>query len=108
MRRCELDEVFDLGGWAAGARSNRLRGLGSQWLSAQPPRGAPATKRASGYHMCVNTTRVGHSDTAGALRLYVHVLRKAASGVADGFAGAIEQAAVSKPVSKSGGVSKIC
>jgi hypothetical protein len=42
------------------------------------------------------------------LRLYVHVLRKAASGVADGFAGAIEQAAVSKPVSKSGGVSKIC
>lgn len=64
MRRCDLDEVFYLGGWAAGARSNRLRGLGSQWLSAQPPRGAPATKRASGYHLCVNTTRVGHSDPA--------------------------------------------
>ena len=28
------------------------------------PAEAPATKRASGYHMCVNTTRVGHSDPA--------------------------------------------
>jgi len=47
----------------------------------------------------VVTNRLGHSDPAVTERVYVHVLRESASGVADVLAGAIERAAVGKFVS---------
>ena len=53
-----------------------------------------------GVPVHVVANRLGHSDPAVTLRVYAHVLRESASGVADVFAGAIERAAVSKSVSK--------
>ena len=55
-----------------------------------------------GVPVHVVANRLGHSDPAVTLRVYAHVLRESASGVADVFAGAIERAAVSKSVSKTG------
>jgi hypothetical protein len=53
-----------------------------------------------GVPVHVVANRLGHSDPAVTLRVYAHVLRESASGVADVFAGAIERVAVSKSVSK--------
>jgi integrase len=53
-----------------------------------------------GVPVHVVANRLGHSDPAVTLRVYAHVLRESASGVAEVFAGAIERAAVSKSVSK--------
>ena len=53
-----------------------------------------------GVPVHVVANRLGHSAPAVTLRVYAHVLRESASGVADVFAGAIERAAVSKSVSK--------
>lgn len=52
-----------------------------------------------GVPVHVVANRLGHSDPAVTLRVYAHVLRESASGVADVFAGAIERAVVSKSVS---------
>jgi integrase len=49
-------------------------------------------------HIVAN--RLGHSDPSVTLRVYAHVLRESASGVAGVFAGVVERAAVSKSVSK--------
>ena len=48
-----------------------------------------------GVPVHVVANRLGHSDPAVTLRVYAHVLRESASGVADVFAGAIARAAVS-------------
>ena len=40
--------------------------------------------------MHVVAARLGHADTAVTLRVYAHVLREQAAGVADLFAGAID------------------
>ena len=55
-----------------------------------------------GVPVHVVANRLGHSDPVVTLRVYAHVLRESASGVAEVFAGAIERAAVSKSVSKPG------
>jgi integrase len=53
-----------------------------------------------GVPVHVVANRLGHFDPSVTLRVYAHVLRESASGVAEVFAGAIERAAVSKSVSK--------
>jgi integrase len=55
-----------------------------------------------GVPVHVVANRLGHSDPSVTLRVYAHVLRESASGVADIFARAVERTAVSKSVSKRG------
>jgi hypothetical protein len=55
-----------------------------------------------GVPVHVVANRLGHSDPAVTLRVYAHVLRESASGVADIFARAVSKATVSKSVSKMG------
>jgi integrase len=53
-----------------------------------------------GVPVHVVANRLGHSDPAVTLRVYAHVLRESAAGVADVFAKAVDRAVVSKSVSK--------
>lgn len=54
-----------------------------------------------GVPVHVVANRLGHSDPAVTLRVYAHVLRESAAGVADIFARAVSTEAVSKSVSKN-------
>ena len=106
----EVDLVRDAGdGWATTPRTwsetavsnqteflttpNSFGGYSQGWNTAghQFPRGRAGSRGGEPPR----TLR-----PAVTLRVYAHVLRESASGVADVFAGAIERAAVSKSVSK--------
>jgi len=54
----------------------------------------------AGVPVHVVANQLGHSDPEITLRVYAHVMREQAAGVADVFAQAVEDAAVSNSVSK--------